>query len=330
MIEVSPLADAIRPYWLAGLNEVSGYCRKELKGWINDERFQVYVAPTETSFTLNVSDPLPLLEAYAAEINRISIASNETMASVLTTPPVKKTTAWLIIQTYYAAFFAAHSLTRLLGTNCLPLESAQLRSVTKISKLFGLDPLGPIGGGLYQITFDTAKKEVQASQLRSMKAGPHEAFWRLFCERLDGISSGILKSSAMTAASAQSAADKLSEVLNNLRFNNSTQGAWLSSIRNRVNYDQSWATWYPYSQRHIYYDELVRHIDDWQLDPMDIELVSHQEKDLRRFQATCNAIMALSRSTAEDMAQRCSVGRSFHDFGSLAFQRLCRGARRPS
>ena len=37
MNEVSPLAEALRPFWLAGLNDVSGHQRKELKGWINDE-----------------------------------------------------------------------------------------------------------------------------------------------------------------------------------------------------------------------------------------------------------------------------------------------------
>ena len=42
----------------------------------------------------------PSTEAYAAEINRVSIASSETMASILTVPPLKKSTAWLIIQTY--------------------------------------------------------------------------------------------------------------------------------------------------------------------------------------------------------------------------------------
>ena len=161
-----------------------------------------------------------------------------------------------------------------------------------------------------------------------MKAGPHEAFWRLFCERLDNISSEILRLPTLTAGTAQAAERKLSEIRSNLRFNGSSHGAWLSTIRNRVNYDHSWATWYPYSRRHTYYDELIRHVDDWQLDPLEIDLTSHQQKDLRRFQATCNVIMALSKSTAEDMAQRCSVGRSFHDFGSLAFQRLCRGARR--
>ena len=97
MIEVSSLAEAFRPFWLPGLNDVSGHQRKELKGWINDENFQVYVAPMETSFTLNVSESLPVLQAYAAEISRIFTASVETMASVLATPPSKKSVAWLII-----------------------------------------------------------------------------------------------------------------------------------------------------------------------------------------------------------------------------------------
>ena len=320
------MAEAFRTFWLPGLNDVSGHQRKELKSWINDENFQVYVAPMETSFTLNVSESLPVLQAYAAEISRISTASVETMASVLTTPPSRKSVAWLIIQTYYAAFFAAHSLTRTLGTSCLPLEAIQLRSVTKISTLFGQLPSSPIGGGLYRIAFDPASGEVQASQMKSMKAGPHESFWRLFSERLDDIAAKILKLQALTATTAQSTANKLSEIRSNLSYNNSNLGSWLSSVRNRVNYDHIWATWYPYPQRQAYYDALIRHIDDWQLDPMEIDLVSHQGKDLRRFQATCNAIMALSRNTDEDMAQRCTGGKSFHEFGSLAFRRLLRHA----
>ena len=150
MIAVSPLAEAIRPFWLAGLNEVSGHCLKEVKGWINDERFQVYVAPTETSFTLSVSEPLPLLQAYAAEITRISVASNETMASILIAPPMRKSTAWLIIQTYYAAF-SAHTLTRLFGTSCLPLEPVQLRSITKISKLLARNQRGRLEEGFTRL-----------------------------------------------------------------------------------------------------------------------------------------------------------------------------------
>ncbi|HEX3748088.1 MAG TPA: hypothetical protein VHW09_29360 [Bryobacteraceae bacterium] len=324
MIEVSPLAEAFRPFWLGGLNDVSGHQRKELKGWINDENFQVYEAPTESSFILNVAEPLPVLQAYAAEISRISIASVESMASILATPPSKKSVAWLIIQTYYAAFFAAHTITRTLGTSCLPLEPIQLRSVTKISTLFGQRPTSPIGGGLYKVVFDPANGKVQCSQIKSMKAGPHEAFWKLFCERIDDVAAKLLELPALTAKTAQGASSKLSEISSNLRFNNSALASWLSSVRNRVNYDHIWATWYPYFQRQVYYDELVRHVDDWQLDPMEIDLVSHQGKDLRRFQATCNVIIALSQNFAEDMAKRCTVGKSFHEFGSLAFRRLLR------
>jgi hypothetical protein len=322
MNEISPLADAIRPFWLAGINEVSGHCRKELKAWINDGKFQVYIAPSDGSFTLHVSEIEPLLQAYAAEISRTSLASNETMSSVLLAPAIKKSTAWLIIQTYYATFFAAHSLVRVLGTSCLPLDALQIRSISKISKLFGQEPSGPIGGGLYRITFTPSIKQIQGSQLKSMKAGPHEGFWGVFSDAIKRISTEMLDLSTLTATTAQSASGKLSELLSNLNFNNSGRGSWLSTVRNAVNYDQRWATWYPYSERRPYYDELLRHRKDWLKDPLDIDLILHDDKDLRRFQATCNFIMALSRNTIEDMAQRCSRGTSFHEFGSLAFRRL--------
>jgi hypothetical protein len=321
MSDGSLLADAIRPFWLAGLNDVSGHCRKELRGWISDGQFQVYEQPSENSFNLNVSEAGPVLEAFAAEISRITVASSETMKSVAGDPPVKKSIAWLIIQTYYAAFFAAHAFMRTLGTSCIPLEPNQIRMVTKIAQLFGQEPVRPISGGLYQISFDPESRVVAATQLKSMKAGPHEAFWKLFGDRLGIISSELLTLSSVTLKSAQQSSLKLAEIRANLSFSNFSSGGWLSHIRNRVNYDQSWGTWYPYSLRHRYYDELARHIDDWQLDPLDIDVSSHDNRDLLRFQATCNAIIALSRCTSVDMSERCS-GKSFHEFASLAFLRL--------
>lgn len=127
---MSVLGDVTRPFWLPGLNEVSGNHIKGIGGWICDEEYQIYSPPGATKFALNVSYSAPLLQAYAAEINRISVAAFETMSELSRPLRFPKSTGWLIIKTYYAAFFSAHALIRMLAKSCSLLGREQISSIT--------------------------------------------------------------------------------------------------------------------------------------------------------------------------------------------------------
>lgn len=324
MIGSSILADSIRPFLLLGLNEVSGRCDKGLKGWINDERFQVYAAPDQHSFTLAVADIQPTLRAYAAEVGWTSVASLETLASFGSSSLAPRSTAWTIIQTYYAAFFAAQCLTRLLGTACVLLDPVQLRSVTKIAYLFGFEPVPPMAGGLYRVDFDSNSRVLNASQLKGTKGGTHESFWKVFGQVMTRVSEELLTIPSLTTSVSQSSFNKISELIANLSHANVSRFCWLSTVRNGVNYDHRWATWFPYSDRPAYYDDLFRHREGWKLDPMEIDLVSYEDQPLRRFQATCNFIISLAMVSIADMAERCSSANSFHNVNALAFAHLSR------
>jgi hypothetical protein len=115
---------------------------------------------------------------------------------------------------------------------------------------------------------------------------------------------------------------KLADLASNLCFGSSPNGRWLSTIRNAVNYEHLYSTWYPYGRRDSYYDQLFGRAGEWMEDPETIDLVSHEGRDLRRFQATCNFIIAMLRVSTAEMARRCSAGKSFHAFGSSAFLNL--------
>ena len=125
-----------------------------------------------------------------------------------------------------------------------------------------------------------------------------------------------------TLANRQLASTKLSELAANLCFASSPKGSWLSAIRNAVNYQQRFATWFPYADQRTYYGQLSERLTEWKQDPEGIDLVSHDGKDLRRFQSTCNFIIALCHATIFDMKARCSAGDSFHTYRSLAFLNL--------
>ena len=120
----------------------------------------------------------------------------------------------------------------------------------------------------------------------------------------------------------QEVAVKIEELCNNLCTGQSSNGSWLSFVRNEVNYRHIWGAWYPYRDYKPYYNQLFDDSNLWLSDPMLIELQIPRGKELQRFQRTCHFIIALCRVLVEDMEMRCSKGKSFHQFGSKAFLNL--------
>jgi hypothetical protein len=312
---MSILDNIVRPFWLAGLNQISGSQRKGLGGLICDENYQIYSQMSPTTFVLSFSDADAFLDAFAGDISRIGSASFESVIGIRKSRALPKSSAWLVVQTYYSAFFAGHALLRLLGESCTPLEREQVKSLERMGKLFGTAPASPLSGGLYHFICNTSARTISGTAL---SGGSHEVFWRVFHDRMMRLANDALTVSTESAANLQLASTKLSELVDNLSFQSSPRGSWLSSVRNGVNYNQKLATWYPYSGQQKYYAQLFDKVEEWADDPLDLDLSSWGDKDVRRFQVTCNFIIATLRSLINDMAARCTSGRSFHDFGALA------------
>jgi hypothetical protein len=320
---MSIIEDISRPFWLLGLNQVSGPKLKGLGGWICDEDYQIYTPIAPASFILSFTDPEGMLNGFAGDINRIGSASFESIVGIVKSPLLPKSTAWLIIRTYYSAFFSAHALLRMLGESCTPLEREQVNAIGNVARLFGTSPPSPMMGGLYRLHCDMKTNTIVGTAL---SGSPHEAFWRMFHDRILGLSNEVLSLSTESLANRQLASGKLSELASNLNFGSAGRGRWLSTVRNAVNYGQKHATWYPYSGEQKYQKQLFEKATEWAGDPMQIELSLHEDKDLRRFQATCNFIIAAFRSSAVEMSKRCAAGRSFHEFGALACLNLANRA----
>ena len=127
--------------------------------------------------------------------------------------------------------------------------------------------------------------------------------------------------------SKQLSALKLSQLRENLSFfRYLRQSTWLTNIRNGINYDHKWATWWPYANRPKYYEKLRGSSGSWRGEASNIELQAFGDEDLLRFQATCNFIMAMCLENLIDMAARCSSGSSFHNFGTLAYMRQAKSS----
>jgi hypothetical protein len=313
------LVEVTRPFWLKGLHEVCGAPAKGMPGWICDEDFQVYVPVQGNSFVLFVSRVEPLLSAYAADINRIGTAAFETLQSVAAPTIFPKSTAWLIIKTYYAAFFAAHALLRIFGQSCSHLEHEQLKSIAKVAALYGNAPQTAMSGGPYALVFNSVSGELSAT---GQPGGPHEGFWFVFRERMKRMATEVLSVQLGTLSDRQTVSNKLDELVNNLSFGSAANGRWLSFVRNRVNYNQKMAAWFPYADLKPYQTRLFEKSNEWRRPPLEINLTSHVGEDLRRFQATCNFIISFFRAAQHDLARRCSEPRGFPRSGPIAFLNL--------
>jgi hypothetical protein len=318
---MSIIASSLRPYWAQGLNDVSGNVAKGVKSWLAEENYQVYSPIKSRQFTLQLADAEPYLAALAADINTTAAAAFESIAQAGKSKLFPRSNAWILIKSYYAAFFAAHAILRMLGTVFTNLEQPQAASVNKIAKVYGAwqEDIAP---GNFASTFSGGAREIVWHRVDSSGGGVHEKFWIFFKQFLDDLGKKLLKNKRSATLEDQQVSAKLSELVDNLCCDSCPRGTWLSVVRNRVNYRHMYGAWYPYTAQHPSGTTEERLIRNWRLDPMAINLTSHDDRYLRRFQETCSFLIGCCAVLAADMATRCSRGRSFHNYGWLAITRL--------
>lgn len=313
---MSIASDVIRPFWLPGINEVSGLPRSGLSAWILNEDYQIYDPLEEFTFKIAVGNPSGLVSAFAFDCSRMAVAAIESTAGIAPEQSLPRSIAWAIIRQYYSAYFAGHAILRMLGTSCSQLAVKEIRSVERIAGLFGYSGKTSPRQGLYRCTLDHYKKTLNCVLLRSGAGGVHELFWSVFRERLQLLSTEILTIQGGSLQDQQKVSVKLTELCDNLRRGVPKGGAWLSFIRNEVTYRHKMDAWFPYGSDRSVSGALFRAKHVWCNNPMEIDLGVGGE--LLRFQRTCAFLVALCRELAVDMARRCPQGRSFHSYGILS------------
>jgi hypothetical protein len=318
---MSTLSASLRPFWTTGINSVTGNVVGGVPSWLCLEKYQFYAPIEPTLFVVQVAEPVLFLEAIAADINKTAVACYESISQVMPNVKFPRSTAWMIIKSYYSAFFAAHAILRMIGTPYTSIGGDHAASVNKIARLHGflLENQATIGN--YGLSYDAARQRITWKKVESVR-GSHETFWMFFNLRVKKLSDELLTLSIGSFAENQRAALKLTELSHNLCHNSSPNGNWLSNVRNAVNYKQSHGAWYPYTDQ-LRHGKLDFHkCRDWLSDPMDIDLGGHGVSNAQRFQGTCNFIVATCRALVQDMSSRCPSGKSFHTFGWLAVSNM--------
>src|SRR5436309_15581758 len=122
---MSLLADALQPFIVRNLTMLGGRLEQMTLP-------DVIVAPTaayafdfddtDRSISLDFRVAEFITTALASDCCRLASAAFQTAASVPQEILQRDTVAWSLVKLYYAAFYAGHSLIRILGESCSYFE----------------------------------------------------------------------------------------------------------------------------------------------------------------------------------------------------------------
>jgi hypothetical protein len=313
-MDVTPL----RSLWAhASLHDRSVYCHG-FKEWLSSGDFFLDSFQEKGGFELSIRDKNRWKSAMASDSIRYGINALQSVHSIRASDQFPKLGAWPIIQAYYSAFFAAHSILRLFGRPFSYLEPGHandicLRAKTELScvkpKLPSGSYFGKFDQNLQKIEFVHKKKS-------------HEHLWAGFADLLNDISKRVLLVRGLEKNLAEVSIE-LSEIIQLLNQNGRfPNGNWLSVVRNNINYKASEHSWFPFSKNTVSSRELFDSLSTLRNGSFAADDCKGRRTEEERVIATCLLIVNLSNELLTDYvlisAEKCRYAILFRKFSNQA------------
>lgn len=299
------ISQCIKPYISQNIENVcSSY--GPIKSFIENKNinFLSYDNSSE-SYEFNTLDSDELLKALSYDINRMSIASFESFYSLQNrSSEYPKSISWLLIKLYYSAFFSAHSILRILGKPVLQIDQRQSLILNRQISFHTLkDQIPKIENKIYVLDTDITNYMT----LRSCASrNSHEELWKLFLNELKLIEINVNQNNFIDQNSKDNFSNQIKYLSNILCSYGRNHGNWLSSIRNEINYQHLYNTWFPHSRTKPIREKIYENLSRWNKEPyLNISSKSH---DLDKFSQACIFIISLNRNLIEmfqSMNNRC-------------------------
>ena len=176
---MSVLIDAIEPHIARGLFTTRGHVEQSLDDLIG-QRGGFYptqiTVPPAWDFDFNASDKVSHFLAYGC--GRFACASFQSYLKVVPDLTIDDRLPWALIQAYYSAFYAGHSILRALGCACTYVDGSRAAVVRKVLSAYGSG--GQFDGGLYSASLSQSGNVLRFLRLGVGIGGIHELFWQLF------------------------------------------------------------------------------------------------------------------------------------------------------
>jgi hypothetical protein len=324
---MSLIVEALQPALLRGVFAAPGPFPDQSLSDVFAGSRSTYLATSDLA-TRSIALAFPaftdVTHAVVTDCRRLSVSWLQSTLECWPDVDDKLSVPWSLVRLYYSAFYASHVVVRLLGRACCWLEATHLtriddvhRAVTGLSLPFRADP------GSYLCSVDHPGSQFILSRISASNRGAHEALWAAFevaiRDRTPTILSGILPT-----RDAQLVIAKLDEFRALAELNGSN--AWLSKVRNSIQYRMEHSVWHPTQVGVRERRELAQLAGAWQDDPMNVDLAAVRARPLLvQFTAACTFLMALCRALLSRIEQASlDRQRSFVRHGAWALANLQR------
>ena len=216
----------------------------DFKAWLTYQDYLIDDEITSESFELRLFGD-NYFRAIANDSDRFTRASVETIAAIQENRVFSKGSAWVIICSYYASFFAAHGILRIFGITLSQLSYEHTSKILDQAILLGKDAgLSKIEAGFYRSVFDKSSKTIEFKKLKDS----HADLWATFFQLLKDLINDVPNLAAISQDKLDTM-DFLIEIKNAIsQKDGRDKGNWLSIIRNDINYQGFYGTWFPYSR----------------------------------------------------------------------------------
>jgi hypothetical protein len=243
------------------------------------------------------------------DFERFSLAAKESSLVTLLEYSRYNLAGWPLLKLYYSSFFGAHAIMRSQGSGLVKLDRQHSQHLTKLLRAYDPSSGEVFPGMFYYVTKQSGLRAGQLSLVIepvSSGSGVHESFWRLFCRFLQDEAEKASKKNAADSNLFVAGAVELAEVILNGPHGG---GAWLSSMRNEINYQHKHDCWFPLRKKSASLGALDGAI---YADSSTIRLDGSKEKEaVWVFTNITKYIVNLSIEVANFVARRSTVGGAF-------------------
>lgn len=299
-----PNIDLLRPLLHQGLLDCkfSGE-QYDFKSWVSSGKYLVRGSSCNGTVELEPTSDHDYTRMLAYDACRFATSSFESVLHLNETSGSPKSTAWLAIKAYYAAFFSAHSILRCFGHTCSQLESGHVNQIHTYANAIGINITFPASAGLFIGNYNQSNRELSLS-----KAGnTHEDTWKAFKKLLEDLSIKVLQLRTATNPAKQACSADIDSLVNLLTQNGRhLNGVFLSRFRNAVNYRHEHSVWHPYSKHSVKANKVTHLISQWDKENIVIPQQWSESKDCYDFFNACTRTINLSYLLVELISNNTS------------------------
>jgi len=240
-----------------------------------------------------------LLASWANDTTRLLVAAHDTLLAISAIKSRPQSTAWILVQSYYAAFYYAHVALRLTKTSVTYTPTSHLVRIRQLLDAYGATSPFRLTTNQYIITFAETGPTLTISQ-KSGGDGTHQNTWAEVRRLIDGCKA--ISISRSMDAQGSSAIEALATRLENVIMKAGSAGKSLSDVRNDIQYKQQHGVWPPYGSA-LRADYCLRKVEEiksakTKIDSFDTENVDSATSFLNNCLLFCWTVESFVQSVA--------------------------------